>query len=138
MSASSCARRNRRAPGRPTFTRRQVRELTTDLAWDGQACIYELGDMLSESERFPMGSQMCIADIGLERLRLERMRTGTFNDAATLNLANRTFRRIECDFVVSTEPIDLIRPVARYPFVPADQSRLDQDCYGHSTFRFRV
>jgi len=112
--------------------------LTTDLAWDGQACIYELGDMLSESERFPMGSQMCIADIGLERLRLERMRTGTFNDAATLNLANRTFRRIECDFVVSTEPIDLIRPVARYPFVPADQSRLDQDCYGHSTFRFRV
>ncbi|EKJ94750.1 NAD synthetase [Bradyrhizobium lupini HPC(L)] len=111
-------------------------ESTTDLAWDGQACIYELGDLLSEGERFPMGSQMCIADIDLERLRLERMRTGTFNDAATLNLANRTFRRIKFDFVVPTGPIDLIRPVARYPFVPADQSRLDQDCY--ETFNIQV
>lgn len=111
-------------------------ESTTDLAWDGQACIYELGDMLSEGERFPTGSQMCVADIDLERLRLERMRTGTFNDAATLNLASRTFRRIEFDFVVPTGPIDLIRPVARYPFVPADQSRLDQDCY--ETFNIQV
>jgi len=111
-------------------------ESTTDLAWDGQACIYELGDLLSEGERFPTDSQMCIADIDLERLRLERMRTGTFNDAATLNLANRTFRRIEFDFLVPTEPIDLIRPVARYPFVPADQSRLNQDCY--ETFNIQV
>ncbi|MFB4373566.1 NAD(+) synthase [Agrobacterium sp. CR_3] len=111
-------------------------ESTTDLAWDGQACIYELGDLLSETERFPTRSQMCIADIDLERLRLERMRTGTFNDAATLNLANRTFRRIEFDFDVPTGPIDLVRSVARHPFVPADPSRLDQDCY--ETFNIQV
>ena len=30
-------------------------ESTTDLAWDGQALIYENGDLLAESERFAAG-----------------------------------------------------------------------------------
>lgn len=111
-------------------------ESTTDLAWDGQACIYELGDLLAETERFPVGPQMCVADIDLERLRLERMRTGTFNDAATLNLGGNTFRRIEFDFKAPSGTIELVRPVARYPFVPADPARLDQDCY--ETFNIQV
>ena len=33
-------------------------ESTTDLAWDGQALIYENGDLLAESERFVNGSQL--------------------------------------------------------------------------------
>ena len=111
-------------------------ESTTDLAWDGQACIYELGELLAETERFPTGSQMCIADIDLERLRLERMRTGTFNDAATLNLTGKTFRRVEFGFEAPAGQIELARSVARYPFVPADPSRLDQDCY--ETFNIQV
>lgn len=111
-------------------------ESTTDLAWDGQACIYELGDLLAETERFPACPQMCVADIDLERLRLERMRTGTFNDAATLNLGGNTFRRIEFDFKAPSGTIELVRPVARYPFAPADPARLDQDCY--ETFNIQV
>ena len=51
-------------------------ESTTDLAWDGQACIYELGQLLAETERFPQDSQMAIADVDVDRLRLERLRTG--------------------------------------------------------------
>lgn len=112
-------------------------ESTTDLAWDGQAIIYELGNLLAETERFPSGSQMCIADIDVERLRLERMRTGTFNDAATLNLGDRKFRRIEFDFDYDRPKVtDLRRDVARYPFIPADPARLDQDCY--ETFNIQV
>ncbi|CAN7509705.1 NAD(+) synthase [Rhizobium sp. LjRoot30] len=112
-------------------------ESTTDVAWDGQACIYELGDLLAETDRFPTTSQMCIADIDVERLRLERMRTGTFNDAATLNLtAGRNFRRVLFDFAVPEGRIDLKRAIARYPFVPADPKRLDQDCY--ETFNIQV
>ena len=112
-------------------------ESTTDLAWDGQACIYELGSMLSETERFPMTSQMCVADIDVERLRLERLRTGTFNDAATLNLTpDRAFRRIGFQFQAPQGDIGLERDVARFPFVPADESRLDQDCY--ETFNIQV
>jgi NAD+ synthase (glutamine-hydrolysing) len=112
-------------------------ESTTDLAWDGQACIYELGDLLGETERFPTTSQMCIADIDVERLRLERLRTGTFNDAATLNLtADREFRRISFRFAKPEGDIGLARDIARFPFVPADESRLDQDCY--ETFNIQV
>ncbi|MBW9117574.1 NAD(+) synthase [Rhizobium cauense] len=112
-------------------------ESTTDLAWDGQACIYELGSMLAETDRFPTASQMCVADIDVERLRLERLRTGTFNDAATLNLtAGREFRRVEFQFKKPKGDIGLKREVARFPFVPADESRLDQDCY--ETFNIQV
>ncbi|WP_075293147.1 NAD(+) synthase [Pararhizobium arenae] len=111
-------------------------ESTTDLAWDGQACIHELGELLAETARFPTGSQMCIADIDLQRLRLERMRTGTFNDASALRLDDKRFRQIEFDFKAPSVRMDLIRPVARYPFVPADPGRLDQDCY--ETFNIQV
>ncbi|MDQ0563395.1 NAD+ synthase (glutamine-hydrolyzing) [Rhizobium mesoamericanum] len=111
-------------------------ESTTDLAWDGQACIYELGSLLAETDRFPTSSQMCVADIDLERLRLERLRTGTFNDAATLNAADREFRRVAFQFKKPKGDLGFKRDVARFPFVPADESRLDQDCY--ETFNIQV
>src|SRR5919206_705683 len=38
-------------------------ESTTDLAWDGQTSIFENGVLLAESERFPAGDQMAIADV---------------------------------------------------------------------------
>ena len=52
-------------------------ESTTDLAWDGQAGIYENGATLAETERFPEEDQCAIADIDLDMLRQERMRMGT-------------------------------------------------------------
>ena len=36
-------------------------ESTTDLAWDGQGMIHELGDLLAESERFSRQPQLAIA-----------------------------------------------------------------------------
>ncbi|MBD8556103.1 NAD(+) synthase [Rhizobium sp. CFBP 8762] len=112
-------------------------ESTTDLAWDGQACIYEMGTLLAETDRFPSGSQMCVSDIDLDRLRLERMRTGTFNDAATLTLGeNHTFRRLTFDFRKPQDDVGFERAIARFPFVPADPLRLDQDCY--ETFNIQV
>jgi NAD+ synthase (glutamine-hydrolysing) len=44
-------------------------ESTTDLAWDGQALIYENGDLLAESERFLDDSHLIFADVDLERSR---------------------------------------------------------------------
>ena len=44
-------------------------ESTTDLAWDGQGVIYEIGDLLAETERFPSdAADLAIADIDLERI----------------------------------------------------------------------
>src|SRR6185503_7327343 len=50
-------------------------ESTTDVAWDGQGSIHELGVLLAETERFASRPQIAIADIDVERLRLERLRT---------------------------------------------------------------
>ena len=105
-------------------------ESTTDLAWDGQACIYELGQLLAETERFPQDSQMAIADVDVDRLRLERLRTGTFNEAAIAQaMPEDRFRRIGFRFEPSMTDLGLRRAVARFPYASADPARLDQDCY---------
>src|SRR5271165_6812290 len=54
-------------------------ESTTDLAWDGQASIFENGAVLAETERFPAGGQAAIADIDLDLLRQERLHMGSFD-----------------------------------------------------------
>ena len=37
---------------------------------------------MAQTDRFPAKAQMAVADIDVERLRLERLRTPTFNNAA--------------------------------------------------------
>lgn len=105
-------------------------ESTTDLAWDGQACIYELGVLMAETERFPLQSQMAVADIDIERLQLERLRTGTFNEAAIAQRwPEHRFRRITFRFDRHAEDVGLQRTIERFPFVPADPARLNEDCF---------
>ena len=51
-------------------------ESTTDLAWDGQTMVYECGDLLGESERFPDGPRRTVVDVDLDRIRQERTPAG--------------------------------------------------------------
>ena len=105
-------------------------ESTTDLAWDGQTMIYENGVLLAESERFPKGERMSIADVDTGLLRAERLRMGTFDDNRRHHRAlTDRFRHVE--FVVDPPAgdIGLRRAVERFPFVPSDPQRLQQDCY---------
>ncbi|WP_010532884.1 NAD(+) synthase [Brachybacterium squillarum] len=55
-------------------------ESTTDLAWDGQTFVYECGELLGESERFPEGSAATVVDVDLDRLVAERRRQNTVDD----------------------------------------------------------
>ena len=103
-------------------------ESTTDLAWDGQATVHELGRLLAQTDRFPTKAQMAIADVDVERLRLERMRTPTFANAAVA-AGRPDFRRVRFDHQPAFEDVGLIRPLDRFPFVPDDPERLDRDCY---------
>ncbi|KQX21651.1 MULTISPECIES: NAD(+) synthase [unclassified Sphingomonas] len=105
-------------------------ESTTDLAWDGQAMIHELGQTLAESSRFGMDPELIAADVDVARLRLERMRVGTFDDCAAANGHPETrFRTIGFEHRPHRADVGLRRPVARFPFVPADPRDLDADCY---------
>ncbi|MET0376043.1 MAG: NAD(+) synthase [Rhizorhabdus sp.] len=105
-------------------------ESTTDLAWDGQGEIYELGELLATSQRFDLSTEIVYADLDLERLRLERMRTGTFNDAAAAAGHPETrFRRIAFEHDADPADLGLRRAIRRFPFVPNDPARLADDCY---------
>ncbi|TWA63420.1 NAD+ synthase (glutamine-hydrolysing) [Azospirillum brasilense] len=102
-------------------------ESTTDLAWDGQASIFENGETLVETERFPKGAQMAVADVDLDVLRQERLRMGTFDDNRRLH--GPAFRRVAFRVDPPGGDIGLRRNVPRFPFVPAARERLELDCY---------
>ena len=105
-------------------------ESTTDLSWDGQTFVYENGDLLGESERFPAGPARSVADVDLERLVAERLRQGTFDDTRRTH-ADRVsaFRTVEFALEPPTGDIGLRRKVDRFPFVPDEAERLALDCY---------
>jgi NAD+ synthase (glutamine-hydrolysing) len=105
-------------------------ESTTDLAWDGQASIFENGALLAETPRFPADAQHAVADIDLDMLRQERLRMGSFDDNRRLHAdAVAAFRHVTFRLDPPRTDLGLQRPVARFPFVPADPKALEQDCY---------
>ena len=105
-------------------------ESTTDLAWDGQGMVYELGELMVESVRFDRAAELCITDVDTRRILNERMRTGTFNDAAEdAGRPEDSYRRIGFTHRHRPGDIGLVRPVRRFPFVPNRPDRLDADCY---------
>ncbi|QTC90979.1 NAD(+) synthase [Brevundimonas goettingensis] len=112
------------------FTASGWGESTTDLAWDGQATIHELGAKLAEGERFAMDSHLTIADIDVDRIAQERLRTGTFADCARREIKPGDYVDVpirEQGRGAAEGP--LRRPLDRFPFVPDDAARLDQDCF---------
>jgi NAD+ synthase (glutamine-hydrolysing) len=106
-------------------------ESSTDLSWDGQTMVYELGQLLAETERFPAFAQRAVADVDLLRLRQERMRMGTFDDnrRSRQNGTGSSFRTVAFDLDPPRVDLGLRRAVDRYPFVPDDPERLALDCY---------
>ena len=106
-------------------------ESTTDLSWDGQTMVYECGDLLAESERFPDGPRRARrrrrprpdppgpAPPGhLRRQPPHPAPTGSRRSAPSSSSSSRP-----------TGDIGLRRKVDRFPFVPDDAERLALDCY---------
>lgn len=125
-----CAAQSSRCAAAYVFSAAGPGESTTDLAWDGQSMIHELGELLASSKRFDDAPELLLADIDVERIANERARFGTFNDAAMFAGHPETrFRRVEFDHAPDFADRGLIRAVPRFPFVPDDPLRLDEDCY---------
>ena len=125
-----CAAQSERAVAAYVFSASGPGESTTDLAWDGQSLIHELGELLAASGRFDLEDELILADIDVARIRQERMRVGTFNDsAAALGHPETEFRRIAFHHEPGFEDTGLHRKIRRYPFVPNTPEKLDEDCY---------
>jgi NAD+ synthase (glutamine-hydrolysing) len=105
-------------------------ESTTDLAWDGHALIYENNDLLAEAERFAEREQLITADIDLERLVQDRMRSTSFVDAgADCRERVAAIRRIPFQFQLPEQEIPLKRVIPRFPYVPSNPLERDQRCF---------
>ena len=106
-------------------------ESTTDLAWDGQTMVYECGDLLGESERFPTGPRRTVVDVDLDRIRQDRLRMGTFDDNRRTHGigTGKPLRTVRFELAPPAGDIGLRRKLDRFPFVPDDPERLALDCY---------
>ena len=125
-----CAAQSNRCLAAYVFSAAGPGESTTDLAWDGQGSIYELGELIAETGRFDRGAELAIADLDVQRLRLERMRNGTFNDAArAAGDPEARFRRVTFEHRPDLADIGFERRLRRFPYVPDRPEQLDQDCY---------
>src|SRR5579871_4177279 len=125
-----CAAQSLRCLAAYAYSAAGVGESTTDLAWDGQAGIFELGDGLAETARFSAGPEIAIADVDVERIRQERMRSNSFGDNARVIAAGGPpFRTVAVAFAAPDGANDLRRRVERFPFVPSDPAMLRDNCY---------
>jgi NAD+ synthase (glutamine-hydrolysing) len=124
-----CEAQSGRAIAGYVYTAAGLGESTTDLAWDGQALIYENGQLLRESERFSDKEELILADLDLDRILSDRMSTSSYGDAVhDLREPARRFRRIEFDLDVPADEFSLARRVERFPYVPADPASRNERC----------
>ena len=125
-----CGSQSSRAIAAYAYSAAGPGESTTDLAWDGHAAIYEVGDLLAESGRFAKDSTFVQADIDIGRIRQERLRYNAFADCALLERERlERFRRIAFDFEAPKKSVHLERPIERFPYVPSDPAKLRENCY---------
>ena len=107
--------------------RRRRRGVSTDLAWDGQTMIYENGLLLAESS---------VSQGAAAQRRRRRHRAAAGRAAADGNVRRQPshpgdrdgVRHVQFTLDPPDADIGLRRNVERFPFVPSDPARLQQDC----------
>jgi NAD+ synthase (glutamine-hydrolysing) len=124
-----CASQSSRAIAAYVYSAAGAGESSTDVAWDGHADIHEMGALLAETQRFSTTAVMALADVDVDRIRQERMRVGSFGDAATLAPPATPFRIVPFDFAPPKGELALARTVERFPFTPSDPAKLRENCY---------
>jgi NAD+ synthase (glutamine-hydrolysing) len=124
-----CEAQSGRAIAAYLYTAAGLGESTTDMAWDGQALIYENGQLLRESERFADQPELIVADLDLDRILSDRMITSSYGDSIhDLRERVRRVRRIEFELGVPGEPFPLERRIERFPYVPANPISRNERC----------
>ncbi len=125
-----CGSQSMRAVAAYAYSAAGPGESTTDLAWDGHAAVYELGDQLVETTRFEKDSTLVHADVDLGRIRQERLRYNGFADCAEQEAARvARFRTVGFQFDPPRNRVALDRAVERFPYVPSDPAKLRDNCY---------
>jgi len=126
---SLCASQSARTIAGYVYTAAGMGESTTDLAWDGQALIYENGDLLAEASRFATSEQLIFADLDLDRIASDRASTSSYGDSIHDHRRRlQRMRRIEFSLGNDGREVPLRRRVERFPYVPADPVSRNARC----------
>ena len=124
-----CGSQSARTIAAYVYTAAGLGESTTDLAWDGQAMIYENGERLAEAQRFSDEEQLIHADIDLGRLVSDRASTSSFGDSIHDHLKRvSSMRRVEFELGVPRGRLPLQREFERFPYVPANPASRNERC----------
>lgn len=101
-----------------------VHESTTDMVFSGHLMIAENGTMMAESKPFSRESEIVYADIDVERLNMQRLSEGSFQD-----FDSRSFyaRSASFDGLRSIDSLKY-RFVCPTPFVPGNIETRDKSC----------
>jgi len=111
------------------YTAAGLGESTTDLAWDGQAAIFENGEQLAQAERFADSEQLVLADVDLDRIVQDRASMSSYGDSIhdhRRRLAR--MRTVSFELGVGAREVTLRRRIERFPYVPADPIQRNERC----------
>ena len=101
-----------------------VHESTTDMVFSGHLMIAENGSMLAESKPFSRQTEIVYADVDVERLNMQRLSEGSFQDFDSRAIIARA-ATLEC-----LRDCDTLRYrfVSSTPFVPGNTETRDISC----------
>ena len=101
-----------------------VHESTTDMVFSGHLMIAENGSMLAESKPFSRQTEIVYADVDVERLNMQRLSEGSFQDFDSRTIIARA-ATLECLRACDTLQYRYVSPT---PFVPGNIETRDTSC----------
>jgi NAD+ synthase (glutamine-hydrolysing) len=123
------------------YTSCGVSESSTDVVFGGHCLIAENGSILAESKRFQREETLLVQDVDLDRLVLDRIRLGSFSDAALYKaypakeritrftlIAQPTSKYKGATTVEQPTAGKLLRFIDPHPFVPQQSEQLRERC----------
>src|SRR5262249_61116352 len=119
-----CASQSGRRPARSVSACNGVWESTTDVVFGGHCMVAENGVILAEAPRFRREETLLVADVDLDRLRADRLRTNSFGEAQLALGLGREFRRVAFTLGQTVRPPRLAREGEAPPFVPPRRAQL--------------
>jgi NAD+ synthase (glutamine-hydrolysing) len=124
-----CGSHSARTLSAYVYTAAGTGESTTDLAWDGQALIYENGECLAQAARFSDDPSLVLADVDLDRLIADRSDLSSWGDSVHDHRRRlQRMRRVEFTLSPPAAPLRLAREVERFPYVPSDPTSRNERC----------
>ncbi len=102
-------------------------ESTTDMIFSGHSLIAMNGSIKAEAKPFEKQDQLLIADLDLQKIQQDRLKSTTFSKS---NIANLDYKTIYIHGLKKTnyEEVELFDKIEEHPFVPSDFQKRNDRC----------